>query len=191
MALASSSYIDTDGATVQRPIEALSFPFTGRPQDLTIYLRFVDAGAAAHAVATGNAIVVFQMGDTLFTAPRLYLAFGSSGGNGVGNMNHDNGIAARSVTATGQAIQTGDLVEFRGILNSDGSIQVGVSANGGAEVLSGASSANALASAWHSQNIVLTYNSTVSGVGSVAYLNVKVVRGIQTLDRMRVLAGVK
>lgn len=177
-----SSAIATTSASVTRNTDILTFPFTPAPQVMTLYARFVN-GTGINGATNFHAVVISNTSDA---APFLRMRIE---GSGVPTLYHNNNTATvSSVSAITPAL--GDLVELRGIVNADGSVQLGVTLNGGAETLASASAANTFAAAWSSPT-VLSIGAEGSGAqpGYFAFTHVHVELGVQTLATMRTLSG--
>lgn len=181
MALAPSSYIKTTTAVDTRTRDQLSFPFTARPQAMTVYVRFVEMGAIL-----------------LTTIPRI-IGQGINDSNGAGTwlifvestgfyaMQHwRNGIVGSVLTA---APSVGQKVELRGVLNGNGSVQLHQSINGGAETSATASAAKALATVWSDTNLYIGSGPQGSTPAPAAFRNVHIVAGVKTMQEMRIRAG--
>lgn len=74
---------------------------------------------------------------------------------------HHNGTTA--VTSTSAAATSGQLLELRVLVATNGAIQICTTTNGGTEVAATASGANALAAAWGGASVVLRLAGGVSG----------------------------
>ncbi|NUO62436.1 MAG: hypothetical protein HOQ34_02570 [Gemmatimonadaceae bacterium] len=169
----ASSYIATGAATASRAADALSFPFTLAPQEMTFYLRFVERG--------GN--VLLNIGKTDFSRPRLLIYAGSTGYR----IQHDRSATSAPQSVAAAYPTAGQLCELRGVLYADGSVQIGQSVNGGAETIAARSSAAPLASAW--SDSVISFGSIGGSSGGVLPLLAwKAAKGTQTMADMRVLA---
>jgi hypothetical protein len=171
-ALFPSSYIKTTTATVTRAAEALTLPFMAAPRAMTIYAKFVERGTAS----TGGTNGVLGIGAS--TNAALFL-FNESG---LYKITHRRASDVASAAASTPSL--GQVCELRGLLNGDGSVQLGQSIAGAAEVVASASGANALAAAWF--DTTLTINSRFAGdAGFIAIGAIRIAAGVQTLAYMR------
>lgn len=181
MALNMSSYIPTSGATAIRNADVLPFPFSARPQAMTIYLRFVEMGT----IDSGSFTVVCNIGGNVSprigierdSSRRYTLFFNLASGN------------TSSKLGTGGAPSIGDTVELHATLTANGVVGLKQSVNGGAIEIGSVSPGLTLPAAWATQKLWL--NSKISDtVGFNAFRNVVIHRGVQSLTTMRRLAGV-
>ena len=179
----ASSYIPTGGATATRNADVLPLPFPARPQAMTVYVRFVELGTIKDPA--GDFPGIFHIGGpATVNDPRFEIQ--ESGGKY--QLRHDNGII--NVTATlAAASDIGDLVELRGVLNADGSVQMGQSINSAAETTTAVSDAAVLGPAWHTPRIYINSRGE-ERFGFIALRNLVFHRGVQSLETMRRLAGV-
>jgi hypothetical protein len=178
-----SSYMPTDGASVTRTADALSWTFTARPQATTLYVKFVERGNIANAVTGSNRnllsigggsnarIELLQEAATAFYKLYFFRA---------------TGAAVASTLAVAPTI--GQIVELRGTISVTGSVQLHQSLDGGAEVSATASTTKPLPTAWNTAVLWLGgHGPTVQGQQEL--LATAIVRGIQTRATMRRLAG--
>lgn len=173
-----SSYIPTSGSTDARTVDSLTWPFLGRPQAMTIYVRFRELHTD-----TASAYVFLALTNGT-TVPRLYLALNSA------NYECFYGNGFSSVTATVVANPVvGDVVELRVTITSTGVVTIARTRNGGTESVGSATSALTLPQAWFSQHLSLNMAGG-AGVNMAEYLNAVVVRGVHDLDAMRRVARV-
>jgi len=182
MAFAHSSVIVNTGATLDtRARDQLAFPFLSRPQVMTAYVRFVWL-----AGDITNDLFVLQVGNNIPANPRFVLDI--TGGNF--RVIHINATGSNvSSTTSAAALAYGDTVEMRGTLLATGSVQVGVSRNGAAEVAGSPSGALLLPEKW--ATVLLMVNSSGTAVVNFcAYRNIEIVAGIRTMQEMRARAGI-
>lgn len=181
MSLSVSSYIPTGNATGTRARDQLSFPFLGAPQAMTVYLKY-----RPMIVAPPTSAVVFHIGNAGLTNPRFDIFTAGSALTVEAVYTNASGTQVASIPAVNLVI--GNLVEVRATLSATGSVQCGVTVNGGTEVLGSASAAQALPQAWGGSVV------TVGGAGSslmtfAQVFAIATVRGVQSLDTMRRYAG--
>jgi hypothetical protein len=185
VAFHASSYIKTTTVAVQRVRDQLSFPFTAKPQAMTVYVRFLVEYPGMPA--TDRALV--QIGSNGTSNPRWYLAVSGDGTNGLLKSIYHNGITSVTNGISPLTLTPGVLWEVRGTLTATGVLQQHYSIAGVAEVSGSVSSALALPSAWASQHITLN-SAGNAGVNWQAYTHVWVGRGVQTRETCRRMAGV-
>lgn len=180
-----TSYIPTTTGTVTRGADSYSVPFTTPPQAMTLYTKFVERGTAT---AAGNRRIL-QVGTITGSASDRDLQLRAVTGN-VYQFIHENSDGSSPVSASAVALPAfGDTVELRAILNADGSVQLGQSINGAAEVTTTTSAAKALPATWSAQTLFLACSSAAgANAGFAAFLvPYKVALGVQTMDQMRAL----
>jgi len=180
-ALSPGSYLPTTTGTVTRAAESFTFPFLVTPRALTVYVKFLELGTLSTASSTG----LIGIGASI--NPALFLF---NDGTGKYAFTHGRGSDAQSgmASAAGSpAPSFGQLCELRGVLNADGSVQLGQAINLGAEVLAPASSANAFASAWNDTTLVINGRGN-SSPGFTAIASVRIAAGAQSLGFMRGLS---
>lgn len=163
--LFATSYIPTTTAAVTRPADSSYWDYPPAPNELMVYVRFVEKGSALAGAR------ILQIGSAADAVPK-FLIYGSGGG--VYRAHHFNSAGNGSATlAAGPAL--GDTVELVGVLFADGSTALYQSINGAAVTSAGPSSALALASSWSDTRLWL--NSVAStGVGANRFAEVKVVK---------------
>lgn len=168
----ATSYIKRVSSAASRVADSLSFPFLVPPRALTIYARFVESGT----VATGVDYGVVSIGASV--NPAMFIA-----NNGASySLVHVRGSVLGSTLGAGPAVR--HLVELRGVLNEDGSVQLGQSLAGAAEVVAAPSAANARASAWNDTTLMI--NSRGGGAyGYNAFQAIRIAAGVRSLDYMR------
>ena len=184
MAFAHSSVIVTGAAVDTRTRDQLSFVFNARPQSLTLYVSCIILN---DDVASGSNRAIIQIGSSNSTNPRLVLDAISSTWRWI-ILNEISNSVQSTVSTSGLTV--GDRYEFRGVVNSNGSVQLGVVRNGGAESLGSASGALTLTTAWTLPIIWFNSIGTVSTYFA-AYRNVHIMAGVKTMQEMRRLAGVE
>ena len=182
MALFASSYIPTVAASVTRNADAISFPFGAIPQAMTVYIRWIEQ----HADFTTQRFLI-QIGSLAATNPRFVVDHNSFGTQIATTYFNAAGTTVSSVVTSGLTI--GATAEARAVLNSIGSVLLGVSVNGGVESLGSASAALALPQTWLNPNLVIGAAGTLA-VEYAAYVRVIITRGVQSLAVMQRLAAV-
>lgn len=182
MALAASSYIPTAAAVLTRNRDQVTFPFPARPQPLTMYVRLIWLSGD-----TNTDLFILSVGSAAITTPRIVLDISGNSFRVLRQNDFVNPNRNQTVAVGGLAI--GDTVELRGVMNSDGSVTLGVSRNGGAESVAGPSSPMAIPTAWAAQ-ILMINSAGTAAVNFCAYRNILVVAGVQSLQTMRAWAGV-
>lgn len=177
MALVHSAVIVTTTAVVTRNRDQLSFPFTARPQAMSIYIRFVEAGTLnkgtnQKVLFLGNASVFFQV----ISNGSFYLA------------QYTNGISSSVASTLAAAPSVGQRVELLATLSATGTVTIHQSLNGGAISTATTSAARTLPVAWGAQTLWINSLSTAN-VGMGAYTHVEIAQGVRTMQQMRVVAG--
>lgn len=185
MSYTASSYIKTTTATVQRVRDQLSFPFTAKPQAMTMYVRFL---VQYPGIAATDRVLV-QVGSNGATNPRWYLAVSGDGTNARLQSVYSNGISSVTNGITPLTFTPGAIWEVRGTLTEAGVLNQHYSIAGAAEVSGSANSALALPTAWASQHIMINSAGT-AGVNWQAYTHVLVARGIVGRETCRQMVGV-
>jgi len=178
MTIAASSYIPTSGAADTRATEVLSFPFTARPQVMTLYFRFVESGS----ILSGSAMICHLGSSSDSATPRLqvYRAGGKYRLEIVGD------VTVNSTLITAPSI--GNVVELRCVINT--TVQIHQSINGAAETSATASSAQVLPQTWAGTILYVGSRAGSINIGFNKFLNVCIMRGSQSLTTMRREAGV-
>lgn len=164
----------TTSATVSVNADNCSATFPYRPVAMTFYLRYIST-----AIVPASDVVLMQVGSGT-GALRAYIGINASG---QATMSHIP--SASSVTANaGSAASAEQSVEIRGVLNSDGSIQVGQSLAGATESVSGTTSPLALAADWAAHTVLL--GSIAGSLGCPTRLrNAMILSGVRTMDQCR------
>jgi len=182
-----SSYIPATGGSQVRLAERLYFPFTAEPQPMTVYVRSVELGTVADAQFTR----IIEIGSSpnnvsiLVNAANKYIGYLYIGG------------VATSTSAPTSAPTRGQVVEHLLYLSSAGVMTLSQCIAGGTIETPASSSApasNPLPYVWGQKGalanrITLGANGSGTGGGYNGILNVAVVRGNQTMGRMREVAG--
>jgi hypothetical protein len=142
-----SAYIKSGAGAVMRSPDAFTFPLNIAPFAMTMYAKFVEQGS----LLDGNNAPIMYVGKSDGSRPLVQL-FASAG---VYRAYHEELSGSSSISALAVP-NIGDLVELRGVLNGDGTMILGQSINGSAEVVTGTSAApQALTSAWSAATIAI------------------------------------
>jgi hypothetical protein len=171
-----TSYQRTTTGTVTRSADSFYLPFNALPREMTVYAKFIERGSAL--TVAGERL--FQITDGSDSPPAFIVFANGSGGYTVYHDNGGSNVSAAPAATPG----IGRTVEFRAVLNANGSVLGGISIDGAAEVVSGTSAANALAAAWAGARLYLNRSSTTLS-GYNAFRCVKVAAGVRTLAEMR------
>lgn len=178
--------VDLDGDSVREtPIllmgglaapESLAYVFEASPLVIgTLYLAFVERGGAA--LTNGTLVAVSA---SPFAAPsiRVYAAV-----PGLYGVEHRTASAAVQAMAS-ETPGVGHLVELRALLYDDGSVQLGQSIDGAAEVLSAQSATLAKATAWSGATLWL---ASIGGSyeGLVGFRAITIAAGQRSLGDLR------
>lgn len=181
-ALVASSYIATAGGTATRNGDALIFPFDGRVQALTLYVRLVESGGAARTA--GDALVRIggneAAGDAFFSL--------DTGGTNY-RVLYDNGNLQREASvATAPTI--GDGVELLAQLSDEGHVTLEQSIDGAASTSASQTLDTARPQKWSTAELAITSRNGSSRHSVGRIRNIVATRGVQSMATMRRLAGV-
>lgn len=169
----ASSEIATTTVAVTRGSDSYSLPFTTPPQEMTVYVKFVESGTSLISS------YLWSINSAGFAAPNFFAP--SSGG--LFFADHVNAANVFS-SVTAPTIASVDEVLCR--LFGDGSVDITQSVNGAAATTGTQSAGTPLASAW--SGLLLWLNSGGSGSpGFTAIQSFKVVSGARSLAEMRAL----
>lgn len=135
LAAALATPIQTTGAAVTRAVQSLTFPWNVPPQAMTVYVKFLERESPNWSQSA--AIAQIGAGDN--STPRLLLY--KPNGTDTYRLYHDPSTSVNSSVDLNPSI--GDMVEVRGVLNGDGSVQMHGALNGGSESSGSASAAQA------------------------------------------------
>lgn len=165
-------------ASEARSADEFYADFPHPPQEMTVYVRFKSSAYKQ----TGR---IMQIGGAVASADPRFGIFRQSTTDFRCFYSNNSTFVGVNVTSTPDG---DDLVEFRGVLNADGSVQCGVSVNSGAETTSIASAAisGGLSDAWKDTRLYINSGGTTEQ-WVAAYHSVKVARGIKTMAQMRAL----
>lgn len=175
-----TSPIATTTIAVTRNADSLTGSFPYRPRSMTLYAKYV-----CEHIDSGADAVIMQVGSDTATNPRVYIA--ASGATGVAKIINANLAAASVAATTGSAPTNGQVVEIRGVLNSDGSVLVGQSIAGAAETVSAASGAQALEASWANTKICLGH-ANGAAQHAMGLMNSLVLVGVRSMDECRAIA---
>ena len=176
-----SSYTQTTTGTAGHAVETLYVDHTADArQAFTLYVDFDERGTALIAN-----LGLFQIGGATASSGAHLNAY-ASGTSGRYLVSFNNGSASTSLTigASG-AIDWGERGELRVAVAADGTVTVGISIDGGTEVVASTSSvAGGLPFAWAAERLYLgSLGSTNQGLNPIAA--VKLLPGAKTMDEMR------
>lgn len=180
MSRSVTSYIPTGSATVTRNTDKCALTYTARPQALTIYAQWQARLIQSY---TTQSFVIVQIGSTGGSNPRAFLGVASGASE----------IAFVAVSSTGgsvtaginPSVSVGKIIEARGLLYADGSVQVGASVAGATETLSTKVTGKVLPPTWAAQKLIFgTFNNFAFGLMKVA-----IARGNQSMATMRRIVG--
>lgn len=173
----ATSAIATTTVAVTRNVDTFYSDFLHPPQEMTVYLKFIERGATDI-----NASRLFHIGSATQSADPRFLVFVNSG---VYSIAHDNGTTSISADLS-TTPSVGDTVEIRAVLNANGSILVGQTIEGGTEELASDATVVTLQPAWAGPRIYINSGGS-TGMGVSAFASVKVVRDVQTMADLRAL----
>jgi len=174
-----SSPIVTDTAAVTRNAEALSLPLWTPPRAMTIYAKLREVGSTL----ISNWPRVCQIGGSGNNASvRIWARLGYY----TMNIRNSGGSSTQSAMTTAPSFD--DIVELRGTLSSDGSVQLHQSINVGDESSGPASGALALDSVWGGHSLYINYEGVAgNNVGHQQLEALIVAPGSQSLSDFRAL----
>src|SRR5262249_46023891 len=154
-----------------RAAEMMQFPLNIIQQALTIYVKFIELGTLSTGVTNGL-IGLGASGNPSWdieSSPGAYNFLHRRGGN--------------VQSTAGAAVPYGSSAELRAVINADGSVFLGQSIAGAAEVVAATSAANALATTptlWN--DTTLTIGSRGAGtLGLAAFAAVKIAAGVRSM----------
>jgi hypothetical protein len=182
-----TSYIATTTVAVVRNSDVLTFPFTTLPQGMSIYDRYI-VGHPPDVVANQYSDVLVVGGvsngsanDFLIEGCRL---------SDSGTCTEVGAVIIASVTTSSTSVNVayniGDTIERLLTVSPAGVATLTVSVNGGVPVVGAAGAAGGLPAAFSNAQISLSANVNAS---AMAYLNIHIELGVQTLAYMRTAAG--
>ena len=162
--------------SISQAAESLYWPFNMRRRAMTVYVKFVERGAAA--ASTGLGLLRIGSG-TAAADPRLVIREGS----GVYRAEYDDGTTdAGSALAAAPSI--GDTVELLVTLTGAGVVQIHQSINGAAKTSATAATGGGLPPAWSGARLYLnSLGTTLQGFNS--FLATKVATGVRSMAYMR------
>ena len=180
MAKAPTSYIQTTGATRTRTVDGLYFPLLGRPQAMTVYVRFIEQGSTLFASGASS---LWHIGNAANNNALLQV-YQSGGFYRVG---YSNEVSSSAGATLAVAPAIGDTVEILVTLSLAGVAIISQSINGGTAT-SATATALVLPPAWSDQRFYLNTAGNQSP-GIAVFRDVFIVRGIHSLATMRTRAG--
>lgn len=160
----ASSYISTGASAVTRFADSFYWDYTPAPQGMMAYVRFIESGTVS---AAGRIIHIGNAGGSgaqymIYVAAGYYTAY------------HHNGTSV--VTSTlAAAPSIGATVELIALMDTDGTVQIIQSINGGAVTYGARSAALAPPSAWGDTRLWANSQGT-SGLGAVWLAELKLVK---------------
>lgn len=171
-----SSCVRTGSSTVARSSDALSWQFLALPQEMSIYLRFIESGGV---IQDGTTRILLHLGSG--SSPRFFVSRGSS--SSVYSMTYNS----MSVSAIAPSIAPGygDISEILCTLPASGRARMLQSVNGGPPHISIATADVPMpATPWSSP--ILHLNALGGSNPSLTrYLDLKLAAGVRTLQEMR------
>lgn len=167
-----TSYLKTTTTTSPRNADNLQLPFNFTPQEMTLYLKFIERGTIH--IQSGK---LLQIGSSADAAPRLLVYRNTN----YEFLHQTSGGTTASQAAAAPAF--GDTVELRCRFRSQG-ISLSQTINGGTEVEATGGAVNAFAAVWSDTKIWLGGLNGSSGA-VVALQSVKIAASSKTLAEMR------
>lgn len=171
------------GASAGSGDATLYAPWIHAPREMTIYLKFLEAGwfnvTSARLLHIGSATV----GDD----PRLSIHSHTPASNAFYAITYDNGVASPDDAILTTAPAMGDTVELRAVLRS-GSLEIGQSINGGTETVATDPTTPTLASTWAKESGETRIYLGSAGTGNRSgnpIIVAKIVAGDRSMDEMR------
>ena len=173
-----SSYIPGNETT--RSEDNIYWPYPARPQQETLYVRFMELGSAL----TGEASRVVQIGAANESGARIYLAAQTAEARSESLFNNGVSSVGSSIAGAVNNVAIGDRVELRYVLFHEGAIQLHQLLNEEPEVSAAKSGGQAMPSMWGAE---LPWFNSVGSLftGFNGFQSVKIARGVQSLDFMR------
>ena len=174
-----TSPIVTTTAPVTRAADALSFPLPAslsRPVPMTVYLRFVERGAAFAVGFSGDILEIGDVGAVpLFGVDNAATA-------GIYRVLYSIASGVNSTSEAPIAVAIGDVVELAAVLTAAGAARIRIARNGGAEQAGPLGPALGLAAApWPVQTLRLR----VRGQSPLDVIELKVATGEHTIADIR------
>ena len=170
----ATSYIPTTSTAQSRAADSLTAAFTGAWQAMTCYACIpVEVGTGFSA---GTYFAIKAAGAT----PVVSFNRDTTGNY---RLSHDNGSTVVH-GAVGATSMRGSFIELRGVLYADGSVQSGISINGGAESIGAVSAANAFSATLPDR---VEFGSVLNA--PLPFSHFLVANGVHTLAQMRGVAG--
>jgi hypothetical protein len=180
IAPAASSAIYTTTAAATRASDALSYAWPHAPQEMTLYMKFIERGS----ITSSNARL-FEIGAG--TNPRFFV--GKDGPSYVASLVTAGGAVQTGYTAAYPVV--GDLVEARAVLHANGAVTYGQAINGGAEQALTNGGGLALPGAWSGPTIwINSIEGSAVGFNAFTMFNGRPFRaatGVRSLAYMRAM----
>ena len=170
-----TSPIPTTGVTASRNAETLTLDVVQDWQAMTFYARIPYESGTGFSAGTYFAL------KPSAASPVISINRDTSGNY---RLSHNNGSATVH-GAVGSASTLGAIIEIRGIVYPDGSVQAGISVNGGAESLGARSAANAFSA---TQPDRVEFGSVLNA--PLLFSHFYVANGVRSLAELRSAAGV-
>ncbi|HEX6941132.1 MAG TPA: hypothetical protein VF158_17145 [Longimicrobiales bacterium] len=174
----ATSPIVTTTAAVTRSADALSFPLPAslsRPVPMTLYLRFVERGAAFEQAFQGD---IVEIGSTA----RPLLQVDNANDTGTYRVLYTTAVGVDSFSDAPVAVAVGDVVELAAVLTAAGAARIRIARNGGAEQAGPDGTARGLGAApWPVQTLGLA----VRNQSPLDVIELKVATGEHTIADIR------
>lgn len=174
---ATTSLMLSSASAATRNADTLFFDYTPAPQEMTVYVKFVERGTID--ISAGG---IFHIGAADANDDPRLLVFEQSGFYG---LRHDNGTVSVA-RAMSDAPSVGDTVELMLTLGGDGDTQLSQSINSAAVTASAVTGPIALQSAWADTRLYIG-SLGVSNQGINEFIDIKIAAGTKTLAEMRSL----
>lgn len=182
--LYATTPIPTTTTALTRAADRLEFPFTAHPQAMTVYADFIERAQPNWAIVGAQSPRIAEIGASGGTDPRLILS--KPAPDATYAITHRPVATSRTSTVALTPVY-GDRIELRGLLNADGSVQIGAVKNGGAESLGSVSAVDPLVAAWSTPTLVNIGTLGANGKGDIALRSLIIAAGVQDLATMRAL----
>lgn len=174
-----SSYIPTTSSTVTRSADDLTYPAFEK-QESTMYGKFTATGH------TGLGDKLAFVGQAKPSESFWGVDWNASDLSEL-RVEHGDGSNVESASVSGLSVNRGDVVEFKAVLNSDGSTDIGVSVNGGSETTSSSGSTASLTDFSDQMIGVCRAGAGTARHGMADFIALTVVPGVRTMEYFRSL----